>query len=863
MGLSAATRLDPDVILFAGRRCRLIRRLAGVGSLAVAFLVAGDALADADVWTSIGPTGGGVFALAIDPHAPATIYAGTGSGAQRFNSSGGGGFFRTTNGGESWQPAGSGLPGDAVLSLAIDPVTTSTLYLGTRNHGVFKSTDGGGTWTPPAPSVASSRVFAIVVDPATPATIYAGTGSAVLKSTDGAATWTATTGSLGAQPFYALAIDPATPSTLYAGTANNGVFKSVDGAATWTAASSGLTGTRIFTIAIDPKTPSTIYAGTNGNGIFKSTDGAATWKAAGAAAGTSFVIAIDPVTTTTVYACANAVQVLKSLDGVATWNRGFGITSQVVNALAIDPSVPSTVYVGTATGVFKTTNGGVSAQAANRGLTAVKILALAVDPAAPATVYAGTDIGLFKSADAGGNWARVAVSPNVTRVLCLAVLPGSSAILAGMDDGGWRSTDGGATWTHLDTLGIWPFAWTVDPGSPATVYAAGGWGATGPTQGGAAKSTDAGVTWTPYGDANAPLPVFESIVVPAPGATAVVGTDAGVYGIFIHGSGRYEWVTNNALATRVVYALAVDPSSSSIIWAGTDNGLFRSTDGGVSWTPLTNGLPSTTITALKFDPASPSTFYAGTIVGLFRSTDGGASWTSLNAGLTNTFVNAFAIAPGSPPTLYAGTFGESVFRFPTVAPTADFTWTSNPFAGQPLVFTDTSTGSPTSWSWDFGDGGTSSVQNPVHVLGKGTWQVSLTASNAGGADTVRQAVVVSWAGPVACTEDAVTMCLVGARYRVTSTWQNQYAGGAVSTLKKARLTDATGAFFLSDSDTYEYLIRINTATDNGHAWISIPTFTDVEFFIEVLDTQSGQYTEYHSPAGNRTLIYDPYFFVYP
>jgi hypothetical protein len=47
------------------------------------------------------------------------------------------------------------------------------------------------------------------------------------------------------------------------------------------------------------------------------------------------------------------------------------------------------------------------------------------------------------------------------------------------------------------------------------------------------------------------------------------------------------------------------------------------------------------------------------------------------------------------------------------------------------------------------------------------------------------------------------------------------------------------------------------------AWIAIPTFTDVEFWIAVTDTVRGQYYEYHSPAGNRTLIFDPYFFVYP
>jgi hypothetical protein len=114
-----------------------------------------------------------------------------------------------------------------------------------------------------------------------------------------------------------------------------------------------------------------------------------------------------------------------------------------------------------------------------------------------------------------------------------------------------------------------------------------------------------------------------------------------------------------------------------------------------------------------------------------------------------------------------------------------------------------------------------------------------------------------------CTEDAYTMCLIGGRYRVTGRWQNQYAGGAAATLSKAKLTDATGAFWIANSSTYEYLIRINTLTDNNRAWIAIPTFTDVEFWVAVTDVTNGQSKEYHSSPGNRTLIYDPFFFVYP
>lgn len=114
-----------------------------------------------------------------------------------------------------------------------------------------------------------------------------------------------------------------------------------------------------------------------------------------------------------------------------------------------------------------------------------------------------------------------------------------------------------------------------------------------------------------------------------------------------------------------------------------------------------------------------------------------------------------------------------------------------------------------------------------------------------------------------CTENATTMCLIGGRYRVTSYWRNQYAGGAQAILNKAKLTDATGAFWIANSSTYEYLIRFNTATNNGRAWVAIPTFTDVEFYMLVTDTYTGQTKEYHSNPGNLSLIYDPLTFVYP
>lgn len=89
----------------------------------------------------------------------------------------------------------------------------------------------------------------------------------------------------------------------------------------------------------------------------------------------------------------------------------------------------------------------------------------------------------------------------------------------------------------------------------------------------------------------------------------------------------------------------------------------------------------------------------------------------------------------------------------TPAPVAEFAFApSSPMAGQTVSFSDASTGSPTSWAWSFGDGGTSTAQNPTHAFATpGTFSVALTATNAGGSNTRTQSVTVAGQPAVAGT----------------------------------------------------------------------------------------------------------------
>ena len=105
----------------------------------------------------------------------------------------------------------------------------------------------------------------------------------------------------------------------------------------------------------------------------------------------------------------------------------------------------------------------------------------------------------------------------------------------------------------------------------------------------------------------------------------------------------------------LISALAIDPLTPTTLYAGTPGGVFKSTDGGASWSA--SGLIKPSVLAI--DPLTSTTLYAGS-GGVFQSTDGGASWSA--SGRLAPWpgaVAALAIDPLTPTTLYAGTVGYS------------------------------------------------------------------------------------------------------------------------------------------------------------------------------------------------------------
>jgi hypothetical protein len=120
------------------------------------------------------------------------------------------------------------------------------------------------------------------------------------------------------------------------------------------------------------------------------------------------------------------------------------------------------------------------------------------------------------------------------------------------------------------------------------------------------------------------------------------------------GTGTWSAI-NNGLTNTHVHAVAIDPSNASTIYAGTEDGLFKSANGGGIWNAINSGLTITYVLALAIDPTNPSIIYAGTNgEGTFYSINGGMGWIAIDPMGWLIVVYALAIDPTNPSIMYAG-----------------------------------------------------------------------------------------------------------------------------------------------------------------------------------------------------------------
>ncbi len=172
------------------------------------------------------------------------------------------------------------------------------------------------------------------------------------------------------------------------------------------------------------------------------------------------------------------------------------------------------------------------------------------------------------------------------------------------------------------------------------------------------KTINAGSNWNATASGINRSSLFALAIAPTNPPAIYAGADDGIFGgLYKSVDGGNTWSPSDSGLTvdSRVHALAVDPQNPTTIYAGTHNaGLYKSVNAGVSW--VVTGLTNVFVTTIAIDPSNSAAIYAGSDGnGIYKSLDGGATWTVVNNGLTSFDVHAIVIDPSSTSTLYAGT----------------------------------------------------------------------------------------------------------------------------------------------------------------------------------------------------------------
>lgn len=301
-----------------------------------------------------------VSAIASHPAQLGTLYAGT---LQTTGSSSL--VFKSSNGGESWIPASTGLPAGmpqntGVNDLVVRAGAPNQLYAGLYQAGLWYSSSGGQNWSNVANGsiAANDNVRALALDPAQSSTIYALTGSGVQVSINGAPFQKRSSGLPAAAStiFNDVAVDALNPGTLYTATNPQGFFRSTNSGQSWQPANNGLpAGTLdIKAIAASPVNGRLLIS-IAGQGLWRSDDRGSTWVRSDS--GITYNTTLQGSVGTPVFSPGDAQVAyvynndgaFTSGDGGKTWtpvNEGFS-GAETISTMAFHAGAPSTVYTGT------------------------------------------------------------------------------------------------------------------------------------------------------------------------------------------------------------------------------------------------------------------------------------------------------------------------------------------------------------------------------------------------------------------------------------------------------------------------------------------------------------------------------------
>ena len=307
-------------------------------------------------------------------------------------------------------------------------------------------------------------------------------------------------------------------------------------------------------------------------------------------------------------------------------------------------------------------------------LLAGDFTSIQIAPTDPNIIYAGidsNDMSLYKSINGGASWQLTHVTGHTSGVAISPTDP-DTVIYTNLEAPTQHTTDGGATWSAV-MGGISQKPYTTVSFSPSDSNVAYTANVPGPSRGGMwppppaeiYRSDDAGATWTLTGACYTCGAIQTIAVEPGDPDVLWVAADGGLQVSRDRGaswSGNLlDWVDWQSESDGGEYTIgvALRPDDPRIMLAATsEKGLFRSTDGGVTWSESNSGLATSMLHRLAFAASDPAVVYLSTHEGVYRSGDAGQTWTYRSTGLAYLFVNAIAVDPTDADIAYVGTAAE-------------------------------------------------------------------------------------------------------------------------------------------------------------------------------------------------------------
>jgi len=433
------------------------------------------------------------------------------------------------------------------------------IYAGTEVNGIYASTDDGLTWVARNSGIETYGISSII---SFQGYIFAGTrGGGVYRSSDGGLTWTAPTNGKTLYVTSLVANDPF----IFAGAGSLGVYRSSDNGVTWEQK------LNVFGVGAMCKSGNKIFA-SESNYTDYTTDNGETWMNVQPLEGAiifSFYCTGDTIL------AGGQTKVYRSLDNGNTFttinlNLGFSIVN-IYDFTYFN----STLYAATSyDGVYKSTDFGSNWTPANGGMGPKDVRAITVTNSS--SLLAGTHyVGMYRSTDLGLTWNK-SQSGFPAGISILSLLESESSVYAGTRDGVFRTDDNGDSWVKIgganDTT-MYSDVWAICEHNgviyasmqlyfDATIY----------------KSTDKGSTWIRCDGTGLPFGLSFIKGLESSGNNLVAGTDEGIY---YSTDGGNNWNPTN-VPTINIPSLA---SSGNYVYAAVPSGagVYRSIDNGVSW----------------------------------------------------------------------------------------------------------------------------------------------------------------------------------------------------------------------------------------------------------------------------------------